>query len=188
MKSTKSIVLVSLIASTALYANHPSFDCSKVKKDSTEGIICSSNVLMDLDRELSSVYKEARKVAKESDQIKAYQRGWIKGRNDCWKASDEKQCIINEYESQIKYLKEKYLSSDSTTSENASIVQDIVGARGRDGENILNQRGFEWKRTTKIDNNSYTFWEHKDSKKCIRVQTTEGRYASIVDTPAADCR
>ena len=69
----------------------------KVRKDSMEGIICSSNVLMDLDRELSYVYKEARKIAKKSDKMKAHQYGWIRGRDNCWKASDEKQCIINEY-------------------------------------------------------------------------------------------
>ena len=186
MKLTKSIILLSIIASTALYANSPSFDCNKAEKGSSEEIICASDVLMDLDRELSSVYKEARKVARKSDQIKAYQRGWIKGRNECWKADDRKECIIKEYEYQIKYLKDKYLSSDST-SENASIVQDIVGARGRDGEGILKKRGFVWKAIKKIDSFSYTFWEHKNSKQCIEVQTTDGRYTTIVDVTASSC-
>lgn len=106
---TKSLVLASLIASTALYANQPSFDCNKAEKGSAEAIICSSDILMDLDRELASVYKEAKKVAKKSDQIKARQRGWIKGRDEFWKADDKEKYIIKEYEYQIKYLKEKYL-------------------------------------------------------------------------------
>ncbi len=67
-------------------------------------------------------------------------------------------------------------------------TKDIIGARGRDGENMLNQRGFVWKRTTKIDNSSYTFWQHRKSKQCIRVQTANGRYRSIVNAPADDCR
>ncbi|MCD6211499.1 MAG: DUF1311 domain-containing protein [Sulfurovum sp.] len=186
MKLITPLLLVSLVASTALYANQPSFDCNKAKKGSTEEIICSSDTLMDLDRELSSVYKEAKKFAKKSDQIKAMQRGWIKGRDECWKADDRKECIIKEYKYQIKYLEEKYLSSDST-SENASIVQDIVGARGRDGEGILKKRGFVWKRTQKINSSSYTFYKHEKSSQCIRVQTKDGRYASIVDAPASDC-
>jgi len=186
MKLKKSIVLISLIASTAIYANQPSFDCSKAEKGSSEEIICSSDTLMDLDRELSSVYKEAKKEAKKSDQIKAHQRGWMKGRDECWKADDRKECIIKEYEFQIKYLKDEYLSSDST-SENASIVQDIVGARGRDGEGILKKRGFVWKAINKIDSVSYTFWEHKESKQCIEVQTTDGRYTTIVDVTSSNC-
>ena len=78
------------------------------------------------------------------------------------------------------YRFQDYASTPST--------KDIVGARGRDGENMLTQRGFNWKRTTKIDNSSYTFWEHRKSKQCIRVQTANGRYRSIVNTPADDCR
>ncbi len=80
-----------------------------------------------------------------------------------------------------EYKHNKNLSSTPST-------RDIVGARGRDGETILNQRGFNWKRTTKIGNSSYTFWEHGKSKQCIRVQTANGRYASIVNAPADDCR
>ena len=186
MKLITPLLLVSLVASTALYANQPSFDCNKAKKGSTEEIICSSDTLMDLDRELSSVYKEAKKEAKKSDQIKAYQRGWIKGRNECWKADDRKECIIKEYEYQIKYLKDKYLSSE-TTAKNASIVQDIVGARGRDGEGILKKRGFEWKAVYKENSVAYSFWEHKESGQCIEVQTTDGRYTTIVDVTSSSC-
>ena len=29
-----------------LFANQPSFDCAKVKKDTSEGIICASDTLM----------------------------------------------------------------------------------------------------------------------------------------------
>ena len=108
IKQTINIVWIPVVLTLSLYANKPSFDCSKVEKNSTEGIICSSDVLMDLDRELSNVYKQALKKATKEDMLKAYQRGWIKGRNDCWKAKDEKKCMVESYQFRINELKEKY--------------------------------------------------------------------------------
>jgi len=107
MKRHYSILAVALL-SIAGYANQPSFDCSKVKKDSSEGVICTSDKLMDLDRELSGVYKQALAKASKNDMLKAEQRGWIKGRNECWKEKDEKACMIDAYQNRIKALKEKY--------------------------------------------------------------------------------
>lgn len=104
----KSILLISTLLSASLYANQPSFDCSKVAKNSSEGIICSSDELMDLDRELATIYKQAKAKAPKEDLLKTHQIGWIKGRNDCWKAEDEKRCIADEYRTRIKELKEQY--------------------------------------------------------------------------------
>ena len=105
--------MFSTLLTVYLYANQPSFDCSTVKKDSSEGIICGSNMLMDLDRELSAVYQQALKKSSNDDMLKTYQRGWIKGRNDCWKAEDEKACMKDQYQMRIKELKEKYGLSDT---------------------------------------------------------------------------
>jgi len=66
-------------------------------------------------------------------------------------------------------------------------VQDLVGARGRDGEGRLEERGFVWVKTEKSDDSSYTYWKHKQSGQCISVRTTNGRYASLVKTPPYDC-
>ena len=66
-------------------------------------------------------------------------------------------------------------------------VQDLVGARGRDGEGRLEERGFVWVKTEKSDSSSYTYWKHSQSGQCISVRTTDGRYASLVKTPAYDC-
>ena len=103
------LFLSSMLLTLSLYANHPSFDCSKVKADSTEGLICSSDVLMDLDKQLSKIYKEALLKAKKEDMLKATQRGWIKSRNACWKAEDEKKCINDSYAIRMKELKDKYV-------------------------------------------------------------------------------
>jgi len=109
------------------FANQPSFDCAKVKKDSSEGVICSSDALMDLDRELASVYKEALKKASKDDRLKAEQRGWIKGRNDCWKAENEEQCMVGEYKARIDELKKKYhLSGKKSEAGNTKYAFDKV--------------------------------------------------------------
>lgn len=107
-KQIGSILCISILLSVFLYANQPSFDCSKVEKNSSEGLICSSDELMDLDRELAAVYKEALAKASKDDMLKAYQRGWIKGRNECWKAGDEKKCMVDQYHLRIKELKDQY--------------------------------------------------------------------------------
>ena len=128
----KQILFVGIFLSIVGYANQPSFDCNKVEKTSSEGIICRSDELMDLDKELSSVYKQSLTKASKDDMLKAHQRGWIKGRNDCWKAEDEKKCMVDQYTDRIKELKDKYGSSvGQDTSGNASYGFDkILTLRG----------------------------------------------------------
>ena len=125
-KQTKSILLTIALLTVSLYANQPSFDCSKVEKNSSESLICSSDELMDLDRELSMVYKQALEKASKDDTLKAHQRGWIKGRNDCWKAEDEKKCMVDQYTLRIQELIEKYNLSDLSKQPAASNGFDKV--------------------------------------------------------------
>jgi uncharacterized protein len=113
MKQTRSIFFTMVLLTASLYADQPSFDCSKVDKESCESIICSSNTLVDLDRELSDVYKQALIKAPKEDMLKVYQRGWIKGRNECWKVKDAKSYMTDIYRQRIQELKEKYQIEDS---------------------------------------------------------------------------
>ena len=69
----------------------------------------------------------------------------------------------------------------------AKHLQDLKGARGRDGEYQLQQRGYTHVRTEKSDDSAFSFWTDNRYGYCIRVTTTDGRYASIVYSPAADC-
>lgn len=126
IKQTGSILLITALLTLSIYANQPSFDCSKVEKNSSEGLICSSDELMDLDRELSAVYKQALTKASKEDMLKAHQRGWIKGRNECWKAEDEKKCMVDQYQLRIKELKEKYHLSDTSKQPDTSKGFDKV--------------------------------------------------------------
>jgi uncharacterized protein len=40
--------------------------------------------------------------------LKAEQRGWIKGRNECWKSDDKRGCVKTEYERRIAELQARY--------------------------------------------------------------------------------
>ena len=95
--------------STAL-AEGPSFDCGKVEAGSIEEMICKDDELAALDRKLAEVYAAASKKAvnEHPPVLKAEQRGWIKGRNECWKADDKRRCVENEYQQRIAELQAKY--------------------------------------------------------------------------------
>ncbi|WP_144211142.1 MliC family protein [Shewanella donghaensis] len=93
----------SSITSAAIQA--PSFNC-KLAQGQIEELICQNNQLTILDIQLNDVYQQlANKVeAAEFAQIKPIQRGWIKGRNDCWKAEDMTACVTAAYSSRITEL------------------------------------------------------------------------------------
>jgi uncharacterized protein len=40
--------------------------------------------------------------------LKVEQRGWIKGRDDCWKSDDERGCVQTEYRRRIAELQARY--------------------------------------------------------------------------------
>lgn len=94
----------------------PSFSCDNVAAGTVESRICANEPLAALDRKLEAVYENAlKKATNESlSQLKAQQRGWIKGRNDCWKATDQKQCVEAEYQRRIAQLQAQYQLVEST--------------------------------------------------------------------------
>ncbi|OEU50250.1 MAG: hypothetical protein BA866_10530 [Desulfobulbaceae bacterium S5133MH15] len=69
-----------------------------------------------------------------------------------------------------------------------SSLKDLVGARGRDGEDQMVNRGYTWARTDKSGGSAYSYWREKGSGNCVSVRTSEGRYKSIVYTPGSDCQ
>jgi uncharacterized protein len=85
-------------------AQGPSFDCSKAGSE-VEKLICADQGLADLDRKLDAVYKAA--LAKARDDVPQWlrteQRGWVKGRNECWKAKGPDNPV---------YLTESWIATD----------------------------------------------------------------------------
>ncbi|WP_169629219.1 MliC family protein [Ferrimonas kyonanensis] len=88
----------------------PAFDCQQVESGSMESRICRSESLAALDRQLSRVYRQARTVAESQpgSMLVAEQRGWIKGRNDCWKSADPDRCMADSYRQRIVTLQAEY--------------------------------------------------------------------------------
>jgi uncharacterized protein YecT (DUF1311 family) len=82
----------------------PSFDCSKAGNE-VEKTICADAGLSGLDRVLTARYGAALQAAKalgigapQSERdLRAFQRGWVKGRDDCWKSDDLRACVEASY-------------------------------------------------------------------------------------------
>ena len=74
----------------------PSFDCSKAS-DAQEQLVCGDPELAALDRQLAAAYRQAQAKAGDPALLRATQRGWVKGRDDCWKAADTRSCVFEAY-------------------------------------------------------------------------------------------
>lgn len=75
---------------TTTAAQTPTFDCSKAA-GVVEKLVCSDASLIALDRRLDAVYRAAAAQATRplAVKLREEQRGWAKGRNDCWKATQK---------------------------------------------------------------------------------------------------
>jgi uncharacterized protein len=108
--SFKPVLIVLLMAlSTGIGAATPAFDCKKASGN-VERLVCGDDELAALDRKMAEVFAAAaKKAANELPPIlKAEQRGWIKGRNDCSKSSDVRACVSDEYKRRIAELQARY--------------------------------------------------------------------------------
>ena len=107
-KTSLLAIAVLFSAAGATQAANPSFNCAKAS-GSVEELICNDAELASLDRSLSSLYSAVLKNTPPSEQgmLKTEQRGWIKGRNDCWKSDDMRGCVANEYRYRINELKDR---------------------------------------------------------------------------------
>jgi uncharacterized protein len=90
-------------------AADPSFDCADAT-GTIEKMICADDGLAALDRRLAEVYSAAAQKAVNDHPavLRAEQRGWIKGRNDCWKNADRRQCVDQSYRRRIAELQARY--------------------------------------------------------------------------------
>ena len=97
-------ILGIMLAFPALAQEGPSFDCSKAES-SAEELICADPDLAALDRRVTERYAAALDAVRGLDSgaeqaegtLRTYQRGWIKGRDECWKADDLRDCVEFSY-------------------------------------------------------------------------------------------
>ena len=154
----------------------PSYDCAKVKPGAIEAMICEDKSLSALDRNLSEVYASARIKAdnEHPPRLKAEQRGWIKGRDDCWKSDDVDACLRMEYQRRIAELQARYRlvpetgpvyyeCEDSPASEFAVIFfktdpPTLIAERGDSVSLMYQQRSGSG---VKYLGRNETLWEHQ---------------------------
>ncbi|OXY82225.1 MliC family protein [Oceanimonas doudoroffii] len=88
----------------------PSYNCDDIHPDSIEAMICTDAGLAAQDRKLAGIYQQAlAKAANEQPStLKAEQRGWIKGRNECWKNEDKQACVQQQYRLRTTELQARY--------------------------------------------------------------------------------
>jgi uncharacterized protein len=118
------MALVLMVMIPSAWAQDPAFDCSKASND-VENLICQDEGLASLDRKLDEVFKAA--MAKARDDMPQYlrteQRGWIKGRDECWKAqgaggpifltaswqaNNMRECVEGNYQIRISELQARW--------------------------------------------------------------------------------
>jgi glyoxylase-like metal-dependent hydrolase (beta-lactamase superfamily II)/membrane-bound inhibitor of C-type lysozyme len=95
-------------------ARGPAYDCSATRHE-IEDLVCDNPALSALDRRLADIYRQSVTVldgvvdsADALKHLKAEQRGWIKGRNECWKTTDKVACARKSYEARIAELQARY--------------------------------------------------------------------------------
>uniref|UniRef100_B8DQB4 Lysozyme inhibitor LprI N-terminal domain-containing protein n=1 Tax=Nitratidesulfovibrio vulgaris (strain DSM 19637 / Miyazaki F) TaxID=883 RepID=B8DQB4_NITV9 len=88
----------------------PSFPCTEVRSGSAEAMVCDDAELAGLDRTLADVYAAARaRSANEHPPfLRAEQRGWARGRDECWKSADRRTCVRDAYVLRIAELQARY--------------------------------------------------------------------------------
>ena len=88
----------------------PTFSCQAKSLNIIEKEICQDQGLSNLDLKMNAVFEEVLDsvALDESRVLKAEQRGWIKGRDDCWKSQNRQRCITQVYQYRIAELQARY--------------------------------------------------------------------------------
>lgn len=100
----------STAASSQTVEKPQSQECTNAESGNIRQLICDTPTLAALDVQLGSIYRDARSKAGEEQlaQLTAEQRGWLKGRDECWKADDKIACVTTEYQRRIAELQATY--------------------------------------------------------------------------------
>lgn len=84
--------------------------CSKDGDNGVGTMICRDSDLATLDRQLDEVYRAA--LARTRDvariELKAEQKGWVKGRDACWTAENPHLCIRAAYRYRIAEMQARF--------------------------------------------------------------------------------
>ena len=106
------LIVTTLLATTQLQAAAADnqINCQAKDLGTVDQLICSDQELLKQDQHLAEVYQQAlAKAANERPPVlKAEQRGWVKGKAECWKEEDKKGCASRLYSQRIAELQARY--------------------------------------------------------------------------------
>ena len=172
--------------------NPPTFSCQDKSLNTIEKEICQNQALSDLDIKLKTVFDEVldKVVVDERRILKAEQRGWIKGRDDCWKSENSQHCITQAYQYRIAELQAGFQLIDALgptfyVCDGRPLDEIIVNFFATEPPSIVAERAgqvsFMMLQKTasgsKYQGRNETFWEHQGQAKVIWG----------LDTPEMNC-
>lgn len=67
-------------------------------------------------------------------------------------------------------------------------LRDMVNARAGQAEGELQRRGYTYVRGESGSGRAWAYWWSVERRQCVSIATANGRFASIITTPPADCR
>ena len=176
-----ALVSYGFLAGNTLAAQ-PSFDCQRVAAGSIEELVCKDDGLAALDRSLSEVYAAARSKAvnEHPPTLQTEQRGWIKGRNDCWKSSDKRTCVAESYRLRTAELQARYRLIPETATvryvcDNIPANEVIATFFPTDPPTLIAERGdsvslmFQQPSASgaKYQGRNETLWEHQGEARIV---------------------
>ena len=120
MKPNRSIpqfFWLALLGAGSALAQGPSYDC-RVARGIVETLICQDAGLAAQDRQMAEVYSAAERKASDEfpSVLKPEQRGWVKGRNDCWMNEQRRECVSEAYRLRIAELQARYRLIEPTAT------------------------------------------------------------------------
>ena len=116
-------------------AAKPSFDCARADGQAQE-LVCNDANLAAMDRELDRLYKLAEADTSTGEarlvELRNTQRGWVKGRDDCWKDDDLRQCVMTAYAERIHRIRQSHQAARADVPEGISIGPVAFACKGLD--------------------------------------------------------
>ena len=113
----------------------PSFACAKASSG-MEKLVCDDGQLAVLDREVARLYGLAEAGAQDTPaqlaELRTIQRGWIKGRDDCWKSDDKRTCLASAYAQRVSELRESYAEARDQDANGISTGPMVATCEGID--------------------------------------------------------
>jgi len=162
--------------STVATKTVPSFACDEVEAGSIEAMICEEEELSVLDRKLSSIYTDAARLAANEHPplLKADQRRWIKGRNECCKSAYKRKCVRVNYLNRIVELQARYRlvanSGPVTCICNGNRADEVIATFFQtDPPTLIAERGdsvslmYLQPRGGEASTKNETLWKHGDT-------------------------